>query len=70
MRPVNTSKVEYAPAPFKHPHPISVPFDGDAYSKNLVLFESVSWLFERYLVLFKSFLYFKNIQREGNLLTS
>ena len=32
----------------KRPYPISAPLQGSAYSKNLILFESVVWLLESY----------------------
>lgn len=44
--PRKTSKVEQAPVSNNRP------MQGGAYLKNSVLFESVGWLFENYMVVF------------------
>ena len=40
------------PASYKRTDPVTASLQGRAYSKNLVLFESVGWLFGNYLELF------------------
>ena len=45
-------------ASFKRPYSINAPLQGSAYSKNFILFESVGWLLESYLVLYLLLFFF------------